>query len=210
MNIDLMKIFSAQCEGTVGGPLTNETVPPPLKDWMPPSTATATSISSAVASSAPAVSLSTSQSVASVTVTKTSATDRTANVLDDKSSASSQATNTAISSSGNAKPALSIGAIIGVVIGGLVLLALIIGLAFFFLRRRKRSNISRPISPPSYDLTAGKVVYDKPELDGQALEYRYSAVDGGATIDQPMEYAELDAGSPTNPVRELAGSARPA
>jgi hypothetical protein len=75
-------------------------------------------------------------------------------------------------------------------VGGTVLFGLIVGVAYFLLRRRKRNKTARPSSPPAYEPT--KVVYEKPELDGQMLEHQYSEVGTGT----PVEYAELDAGTP--------------
>ncbi|KAJ8114501.1 hypothetical protein OPT61_g3637 [Boeremia exigua] len=192
---NLMLLFTAQCEGTVGGPLNNDTVPYPLRDWAPKNTATG---STETPNTATLTSNEPTASAGSATTTDESK----ATALDDVS-LSSDATSTATSAPStqdDPKPALSKGAIIGIAVGGTFLLALIISLVAFLLRRRKRREPSPVIQlptvqpPPGYEGVDKKDGYDKPELDGQVLAYQYSKSSAGAPTDAPTLYAELDGG----------------
>jgi hypothetical protein len=197
----LMETFVAQCEGEVGGPLTNETVPAPLKDWLP-KTVTLTGVAPAVTSTSSSTSDSALRSSTTSLISIATATsDNTASVLDGQFSSSSRAASTASSAPAThdaSQPSLSLAAIIGVAIGGALLLALIVGLICFLVRRRKRKEPKRSVSPPIYEPAAEKQMYDKPEPDGQAMEHPFSAIG----VCAPVLYAELDAGSPVSPVRE--------
>ncbi|KAF1354142.1 hypothetical protein EJ07DRAFT_158758 [Lizonia empirigonia] len=189
--------------GTKGGPLTNESVPAPLNDYLPKTTLRSSTLSSSTAS--PAI-----QTVATLTGIKTTdasslesallSTDMTASTAS-SSSQSSSAASSVPAPSNDPKSGMSVAAIAGVAVGGAVLLAIFIGIAIFFIRRRKRRQSSESTSPPAYEPAGSKQVYDKPELDGHALEYRYAEVDGS----MPVGYAELDAGGPcsTNFARAL-------
>ncbi|KAF3045801.1 hypothetical protein E8E11_008563 [Didymella keratinophila] len=103
------------------------------------------------------------------------------------------------------KPALSVAAIIGFSVGGAVLLALVVGLVAWILRRRKRNQFPRAVSPPFYEVTDVKKGCDKPELDGQVMGYQYSKAEVDAPAQPPIVYAELDGGSRSVPVQELSG-----
>ncbi|XPS69056.1 hypothetical protein M3J09_001337 [Ascochyta lentis] len=208
--IALMAIFTLQCEGTVGGPLTNDTVPLPLRDYAVKNTVKTTAT--------PVVSRSSSQSVATLTGVPSTGTasaaveslsldttattnDNVATVLGDGGSSTMHTADTASSSSSTSQsdtPVLSTATIAGIAVGGTVLLALIVCVVFFFLRRHKRKKSANSISPPAYEPTDEKHEYVKPELDGQALEHHYSDLDVAA----PVEYAELDTGSPVIPAGE--------
>ena len=206
-----MLLFTAQCAGTVGGPLTNDTVPEPLRDWMPKNTFTSTTTPASTATLGASQFVATLTGVASAGITTAGITslssdtisDSKATFLHDEASSASRATGTAFSAptQEDSKPALNVAAIIGIAVGGTVLLALIIGLVTFFLRRHKRKESAQLVLPPSYESADNKEGYEKPELDGQALGYQYAEVGVGA----PTVYAELDGGSSMSPVRELAG-----
>ncbi|KAF1925854.1 uncharacterized protein M421DRAFT_7617 [Didymella exigua CBS 183.55] len=87
--------------------------------------------------------------------------------------------------------ALSTPAIAGVAIGGILAFALICGIVFFFMRRCKHD--SRPLSPPVYEPSNGKMAREKAGLDEP-----YSSVGVGG----PVGFAELDGRSPASPVVE--------
>jgi hypothetical protein len=89
------------------------------------------------------------------------------------------------------KSALSTSAIAGVAVGGILALALIGGIVFFLLSRRKRN--SRPLSPHVYAPDSGKMAREKAGLDEP-----YSGVGVGG----PVGFAELDGASPVSPVME--------
>lgn len=204
MDLDLLAKYTDACAGTVGGPLNNETVPPPLRDYASKVThgSTATLLST------------TSESTATSTETGPQEVSKEASTsvpgeLSSASTASSEA-----SASDESKSALNVAAIIGIAVGGAALLFLVIGLSIFYLRRRKRKGLGRK-SPPAYEPVGAKDVYDKPELDGQAVTYRYSESEaptpGGTSDELHVGYAELDGGSPVSPARvpaELGGHAR--
>jgi hypothetical protein len=203
-----MTLYVSQCDSTVGGPINNDTVPYPLRDWAPKAP------KYSFQSSATPSSTATSQSVATLTgvvPTMTSTTisstgDGEATVLDDTTSTSSRASSTAATSpstEGDAKPALSIAAIIGIAVGGAVLLALIVGLVACVLRRRKRKQLPIAISPPSYEAADTKEAYNKPELDGQVMEYQYSKADAAAPAHSPVVCVELEGDGRSSPVKEL-------
>jgi hypothetical protein len=203
-----MTLYVSQCDSTVGGPINNDTVPYPLRDWAP------NAPKYSFQSSATPSSTATSQSVATLTgvvPTMTSTTisstgDGEATVLDDTTSTSSRASSTAATSpstEGDAKPALSIAAIIGIAVGGAVLLALIVGLVACVLRRRKRKQLPIAISPPSYEAADTKEAYNKPELDGQVMEYQYSKANAAAPAHSPVVYVELEGDGRSSPVKEL-------
>ncbi|KAJ4339280.1 hypothetical protein N0V95_007833 [Ascochyta clinopodiicola] len=196
-----MAIYTLLCEGTAGGPLNNDTVPLPLRDYAVKNTLKATAT--------PSVSRPGSQSFATSTGTVSAGTGTlgfgslssdtaatasgsAATILDDKASSASRAANTASSSNTTSEvdqPVLSTAAIAGIAVGGTVLLALLIGAAFFILRRHKRNKSAKMALPPVYEPVDEKLAYGKPELDGQVLQHQYSEMGTGA----PMEYAELDA-----------------
>lgn len=203
---DLMLLFMAQCEGTINGPMTNDTVTGTLGDWLPRTTFS--SISSA--------SMATLTGVAPIAIPGTSSPtsqtiatgDSRATVRDYDTASSSRTTSTASSASApqdGSGPALNVETIVGIGVGGTVLLALVIGLVAFFMRRRKRKEPTRSVSPPGYEPTDNKEGYQKPELDGHALQYQYSEAGTDAPIGSLMVYAELDGDSPVSPVKELPG-----
>ena len=195
---DLMLLFMAQCEGTLGGPLTNDTVATPLNDWIPRTPMPTTSLG-----------------VATETATATGTTEvesgSEATVLDDGALSTPRASSIASSTSAspdNTEPSLNVTAIIGIAIGGVALLALVVGVVTFILRRRRRKALPRAESPPVYKPTDSKDRYEKPELDGQALTYDCAEDDAGMHGAAPVVYAELDGGSPVSAVGELPDGRR--
>jgi len=208
--IDLITLYVSQCDGTVGGPINNETVPYPLNDWAPlaPQYLSQSSKTSSATSSNASPSVVTSTGVAPTTTG--GSTSRTsegeATVLNDATSMTSQATEAASPASTTRyglKPVLSVAATIGIAVGGAVLLALVVGLVAWILRRRKRIHFPRAVSPPSYQAADVKEGYDKPELDGQVMGYQYSKADAVAPAQSPVVFAELDGGGRSSLVRKL-------
>ncbi|KAF1925855.1 uncharacterized protein M421DRAFT_7618 [Didymella exigua CBS 183.55] len=211
---NLMLLYVAQCDDTVGGPLNNDTVPYPLRDWAPKapqylSQSSNSPLDTVTSSESRPVATLTGVSptaIASLGSTTVSTNDSDATVLDDKASSSSFAIGPASATpivQDISKPALSVAAIIGVAVGGAVLLALVIGFVAFVLRHRKRKQLSTSVSPPSCEGVDTKEGYDKPELDGQVRAYQYSKTDVGAPARMPVVYAELDDGRSASTAREL-------
>ncbi|KAH6644431.1 hypothetical protein C7974DRAFT_20834 [Boeremia exigua] len=204
---NLMMLFVAQCDGTVGGPLTNNTVPYPLRDWVPMTTATTSTAAGSSATSSIATVTEATLGSTSVTVSDSKAT-----ALDEDIASSSRATSTsspASTTQGDPKPVMNVAAIIGVAVGGTVLLILSIGLVAFLLRRRRRGEPSPSDAPPYYNATdSQEKAHDKPELDGQAMAHEQPKIGAGESVvtpvHVPVEYAELDSGNPVRPVSELA------
>ena len=215
---DLMGNFTEQCEGTVGGPLTKDTVPLPLRDWMPKDKVrgTATSVVTLSASAATLIRIISTETTMTgstpVSAETTAPTmDSAVTVLDDKaSSSSSRATNSSAPTIGtDSTLPLNVAAIIGIAVGGTILLVLIVGLIAFFLRHRKRRELPRAESPPVYEPTDRKNGHEKPELDGQALGYQCSKVDASVHGSAPVVYVELDDMGHVSLVGELAGHRGP-
>lgn len=188
-----MLLYIAQCEDTVGGPLNNDTVPYPLRDWVPKVTAKSSIVASKTATS--------SADTSTVTSTPTSLS------LHEPSSFSS-----ASATQEDSKSILSIAAIVGIAVGGTAVLFLIIGSVAFFLQRRKHRRLSTTIPPPNYEVNDSKEGYDvtsKPELDGQVLAYQPFTAGSSVIITTPVDYVELDgdgaAVSPVSPIGEPVG-----
>ena len=210
--VDLMTLYVSQCDGTVGGPINNDTVPYPLRDWAPKApqylSQSSKTSSAAIFTTGPSA-VVTLTGVAPATGSPTSSTDNgEATVLDDATSTTSRATGAASRASttqDGSKPVLSVAAIIGIAVGGAVLLALVVGLIAWILRRRKRKHYPRAVSPPGYQATDVKEGYDKPELDSQVMGYQYSKAYVAAPTPAPVVYAELDGGGRGSTVGELPG-----
>lgn len=208
-----MTLYVSQCDGTVGGPINNETVPYPLRDWAPKAPQ-CLSLSSKVSSAT----IFTSNPSAVVTLTdvvhittgssSSSTNGNDATVLKNTVSTSSRATETAVpvsTSQDDSGSVWSVAAIIGVAVGGAVLLALVVSLVAWILRFRRRNQFPRAVSPPMYQATDTKEDYDKPELDGQAMGYQYSKADVAAPAQATVVYAELDGGRRGSTIGELPG-----
>lgn len=202
---DLMQLFTAQCDGTVGGPLTKQSVPYPLRDWMPKDTPKSTVLSSTTATSTPnrtaidVISTGTAGPRPANSAGTTS--DSKATILNDRSGSYSHSTATTTpvpAERYGSKPVLNVATIIGIAIGGTLLLAFVVGLVAFILRRRKRKQVSTPVAMPP----GSREVYTKAELDGNMVTYYDTKCGEGAPANTSVVYAELDAGSP---VKELAG-----
>ncbi|KAL1602189.1 hypothetical protein SLS59_004876 [Nothophoma quercina] len=196
---NLMLLFMAQCEGTLGSPLTNDTVATPLNDWIPRTPMPTTSLG-----------IATETATATGTTEVESGSDAT--VLDDGVLSTPRASSIASStpaSPDNTEPSLNVTAIIGIAIGGVALLALVVGVVTLILRHRRREALPRAESPPVYKPTDSKDRYEKPELDGQALTYDCAEDDAGMHGAAPVMYAELDGGSPVSVVGELPDGRRP-
>jgi hypothetical protein len=200
-----MLLFTAQCDGTVGGPLTKQSVPYPLRDWMPKDTPKSSVLSSTTATSTAnrtAIDLvSTGTAGPRPANSEGTTSDSQATILDDQSDSSSHSTATVTSVPADryrSKPVLNIATIIGIAIGGTVLLAFVVGLVAFILRRRKRKQVSTLVALP----TGSREVYTKAELDGNMVAYYDTKCGEGAPANTPVVYAELDGGSP---VKELPG-----
>lgn len=214
MRVDLMLLYVAQCDGTVGGPLNNDTVPYPLRDWAPkaPQYLSQSTAASSTATSSESQSVATLTGVVAPTTaanpgsTTVSTQKSDATVLDDAISTSSRTSSTAASASetqDKSTPALSVAAMIGIAVGGTVLLALIVGLTAYILRRRRRREHAVPVSPQSYEAAESEGVYDKPELDGRVLVYQHSKAGVDVPVHPPVEYAELGGDGPVRLAREL-------
>ncbi|KAJ4367966.1 hypothetical protein N0V86_009807 [Didymella sp. IMI 355093] len=206
ISADLMVLYVAQCDGTVGGPLNNDTVPYPLRDWAPKAPqhlSQSPAASSSATTKSEIKSVETLTGIASLTTkapesTTISANGSEATVFDHTTSASSQATGTmslAPTIQGKSRTALNVAAIVGVAIGGAVLLALIVGLVAWILRHRRRNKLPIAVSPPNYEPADSKEGYDKPELDGQTvcLATDTSVLDG-VCADNIKGMCELDGG----------------
>jgi hypothetical protein len=202
---DLMLLFTAQCYGTVGGPLTKQSVPYPLRDWMPKDTPKSSVLSSTTATSTAnrtAIDLvSTGTAGPRPANSEGTTSDSKATILDDKSDSPSHSTATVTPVPADryrSKLVLNIATIIGIAIGGTVLLAFVVGLVAFILRRRKRKQVSTLVALPP----GSREVYTKSELDGNMVAYCDTKCGEGAPANTSVVYAELDGGSP---VKELAG-----
>lgn len=200
-----MLLFMSQCEGTINGPMTNDTATGTLGDWLPKATSYTPTTSRIVATltGVPTSAITESSSSSSQMITSS---DKRDTVLSSQSPSSSQtiSAESAAPKTQDSKPVLNVAAIIGVAVGGAVLLALVTGLIAFFLRRRKRDQPTESIPQLSnYDNNDNKERYDKPELDGQELQYRCSEIDTVGPISSPVVYAELDGNSPMDLAREL-------
>ena len=200
-----MLLFTAQCDGTVGGPLTKQSVPYPLRDWMPKDTPKSSVLSSTTATS---TANKTAIEVASTGMagprpanSEGITSDSKATILNDKSGLSLHSTATATPVPADrygSKPVLNVATIIGISIGGTLLIVFVVGLVAFILRRRKRKQVSTPaLMPPE-----SREVYTKAELDGNMVAYYVTKGDEGAPANTSVVYAELDGGVP---VKELAG-----
>jgi hypothetical protein len=200
----LMLLFSTQCDGTVGGPLNNNTVPTSLREYAPIDTPKSTVLSSTVTSTAnriatDVVSTGTADPIPANTAGTTS--DSKATILNDKSGSSSRSTASTSplpADHDGSKPGLNIATIIGIAIGGTLLLAFVVGLVAFILRRRKRKQVSTPVAMPP----GSREVYTKAELDGNMVAYYDTKCGEDAPANTSVVYAELDGGSH---VKELAG-----
>jgi hypothetical protein len=202
---DLMLLFTAQCDGTVGGPLTKQSVPYPLRDWMPKDTPKSSVLSSTTATSTAnrtAIDLvSTGTAGPRPANSEGTTSDSKATILDDKSDSPSHSTATVTPVPADryrSKLVLNIATIIGIAIGGTVLLAFVVGLVAFILRRRKRKQVSTLVALPP----GSREVYTKSELDGNMVAYCDTKCGEGAPANTSVVYAELDGGSP---VKELTG-----
>jgi hypothetical protein len=201
--VGFMLLFTAQCDGCIGGPLNNETVPYPLGIYTPKNT-----LKSAVLPSTTATSVASRSAAADVVSTGTADSrpanaasiinDGNATILDDKSGHSSHNTATVTplpADHDSSKPGLNIAAIVGIASGGTVLLTFVVVLVAFILRRRKRKQVPTSTPPESRE------VHTKAELDGNMVAYYDTKCGEGAHIDTSV-HAELDGGSL---VTELAG-----
>ena len=195
---DLMQLFTAQCDGTVGGPLTKQSVPYPLRDWMPKDTPKSTVLSSTTATSTAnrtaidVVSTGTAGPRPANSAGTTS--DSKATILNDKSGSYSHSTATTTpvpAERYGSKPVLNVATIIGIAIGGTLLLAFVVGLVAFILRRRKRKQVSTPVAMPP----GSREAYTKAELDGNMVAYYDTKCGEGAPANTSVVYAELDGGS---------------
>jgi hypothetical protein len=200
-----MLLFTAQCDGTVGGPLTKQSVPYPLRDWMPKDTPKSSVLSSTTATSTAnrtAIDLvSTGTAGPRPANSEGTTSDSKATILDDKSDSPSHSTATVTPVPADryrSKLVLNIATIIGIAIGGTVLLAFVVGLVAFILRRRKRKQVSTLVALPP----GSREVYTKSELDGNMVAYCDTKCGEGAPANTSVVYAELDGGSP---VKELTG-----
>jgi hypothetical protein len=200
-----MLLFTAQCDGTVGGPLTKQSVSYPLRDWMPKDTPKSSVLSSTTATSTAnrtAIDLvSTGTAGPRPANSEGTTSDSKATILDDKSDSPSHSTATVTPVPADryrSKLVLNIATIIGIAIGGTVLLAFVVGLVAFILRRRKRKQVSTLVALPP----GSREVYTKAELDGNMVAYCDTKCGEGAPANTSVVYAELDGGSP---VKELAG-----
>lgn len=203
MIVDLMLLFISQCEGTKGGPLNNNTVPYPLRDWVPTNKpkSTSTPFSTSTSTSSPSVISSTGKdpehTLLSADAITTASDSRVTRLNDPISSHIVSTPTTSPEAAFKSEPALSIAAIAGIAVGCTVLLALLIGSIVLVLRRRKPKEIKEPD-------TCTPEEYNKPELDGHMLTYHDTKSSGDAQMNASVVYAELDGGD--HSVKELAGS----
>ncbi|KAF3011178.1 hypothetical protein E8E13_011564 [Curvularia kusanoi] len=197
---NLMLLFATQCQGTVGGPLTNDTVPLPLRDWAPTITPTPVMITSVITREGPAATPTVKPEVTS--------SNNKATFLNNESQSSAYSTTTITPLSmhhNKSESALKVSEIIGISIAILSLLALAVGLVTFILCRRRRKGT---LTPDVTTYAAAAEIKEEggvSELEGTMLAYTGGKSGAYAAVSTPVVYTELDGANPVSPPKELTG-----